>query len=178
MQQLVSIVTLISLPHYSILRETILPFPINKDDNNFHFITAVVVLFKLLFQHFPVGTKEYHENLVRIVGLRTEIRTRDLPNTKACWQLFCDVWCSKWLKTKWSVSFICLYNNDTISVTQLADAQFCCIFTLRTSSTCCCWHSYYAKKLYGICKQKHTPVNRSDGTSCFRLSSLNTTKPQ
>jgi hypothetical protein len=43
---------------------------------------VVVAKFKVVFQHWLGRAEVNHENFVRIAGLRAEIWTRDLPNTK------------------------------------------------------------------------------------------------
>jgi hypothetical protein len=48
--------------------------------------------FKVLPRHFPEGSEENHENLVKIAGLGVEILTQDLPNTKQeCYALDHDI---------------------------------------------------------------------------------------
>jgi hypothetical protein len=43
---------------------------------------AVVARFNVLSRNLPKMTEENHENLVRIIGLQSEIWTLDLPDMK------------------------------------------------------------------------------------------------
>jgi len=53
----------------------------------------VVAYFKVLFQHSLGGIEENNE-VVRTIGLRTEIRTQDLPITKTHYLLYHGVRCA------------------------------------------------------------------------------------
>jgi hypothetical protein len=75
---LVYLTTLFSDSDYIATNETVIcEWWVRKDLEE-----AVVAYFKVLLGHFPGGTVGNHEKSVSIAGLRAEIQTRYLPNTK------------------------------------------------------------------------------------------------